>query len=66
MNKLCELSQNQKNKLNKNLQQNKKFPIEIDVFGKAKMKFKVVTKLINIIEIQFNDQFLFTSNESLD
>ncbi len=60
MNKLYELSQNQKTKhqLNKKLQQNKNFPIEI-AFGKAEMKLKVVTKLINTIEIQFNDQFLF-------
>jgi len=66
MNKLYELSQNQKIKLNKKLQQNKNFPIETNTFGKAKMKLKVVTKLINIIEIQFNGQFLFTSNEILD
>jgi translation elongation factor EF-1beta len=65
MNKLYELSQNQKNQLNKKLQQNKNFLIEI-AFGKAKMKLKVVTKLINTIEIQFNDQFLFISNEILD
>jgi hypothetical protein len=30
------------------------------------MKLKVVTKLINTIEIQFNDQFFFISNEILD
>jgi hypothetical protein len=53
-------------KLNKKLQQNKNFPIETYTFGKAKMKLKVVTKLVNIIEIQFNGQFLFTSNEILD
>ncbi len=49
----------------KPIEQNKNFLIEI-AFGKAEMKLKVVTKLINTIEIQFNDQFFFISNEILD
>jgi hypothetical protein len=58
MNKLYQLSQNQKTKhqLNKKLQQNKNFPIEI-AFGKAEMKLKVVTKLINTIEFNLMINF---------